>query len=61
VVNSCIEFQDAPTTTDGWFLQKITNYEVKANPNGFTIKQFFGNLAYHADNQMLYNDLCKKS
>ena len=61
VVSSCIEFQDAPTTTDGWFLQKIMNYEVKANPNGFTIKQFFGNFAYHADNQILYNDLCKKS
>jgi len=61
VVNSCVEFQDAQsTTTNTWFLQQVLNYEL-GNNRVFALKQFFGNLVYQANNALFYNDLSTKA
>jgi len=56
VVNSCIEFQDTKATNGGWFLQQIMNSHIESNTLT-ALKQFFGQVVYLTENQLLYNNL----
>lgn len=55
-VNSCVEFQDTQASTGGWFLQQVLSNDL-GNNRMVALQQFFGQLVYKADNQLLYNNL----
>jgi len=58
VVNSCVVIQDAQATTGGWFLKQALDYQIRNNRVP-SLKQFFGQVVFQADNQLLTNYLEK--
>ena len=58
VINSCVVIQDAQATTGGWFLKQILDYQF-SNNRVAALKQFFGQVVYEANNQLLNNNLQK--